>query len=150
VRKALCTLRLHGIDEGIFVQYTESNRKLLHLVEPFVIYGPPAASTVSDLLSRRGFGRIDGKRVPLSDNNVVEDALGESTGMICVEDLVHELTAGAEAGKDSQFAAAAKFLWSFRLAGRASKFQKKKLNFKDGKMYGDVGDEINGIVRDML
>lgn len=150
VKKALSTLRLRSVDEGAFVRYTEANRRMLHLVEPYVVYGPPAASIVSDLLSRRGFGKVDGKRVPLSDNNVVENALGAETGMICVEDLVHELTVAAGDGSAGNFAAAARFLWPFRLAGRASKFQKRKLDFKDGKVYGDLGDEINGIVREML
>ena len=33
-----------------------------------------------------GFGKVKGKRIPLSDNMAVEEHLGEH-GMICIEDL---------------------------------------------------------------
>ena len=37
--------------------------------------------------------RKDGKVLPISSNQLVEDLLG-SEGLICIEDLVHSLTVG--------------------------------------------------------
>lgn len=109
---------------------------------------------IRDLINRRGHGRASGDelapdnnvRVPLSNNLVVEKALGESTGIICIDDLVHELhTVGAH------FDAVATFLWPFRLTAPKSKYQKKTLhNFDSREDYGDKGAEIEKIVRQML
>jgi len=147
VRRALGHLRLRNPHEGVFVRYNESNAKMLHLVEPFVAYGIPSKSLVNDLIRQRGHGKVDGSRVPLTDNTIIEKALGDDTGMICVEDLVHEIySVGDDFGK------AASFLWPFRLTAPRSKFQKEKLNQKDGKRdeYGDKGEEIEDYVRLML
>ncbi|KAL7544293.1 hypothetical protein ACHAWF_007677 [Thalassiosira exigua] len=155
VRRTLSSLRLRRINEGVFLPYTSDTRKMLHLVEPYVIYGVLSAETVSDLVRRRGFCRVEGKRVPLADNNVIERELGEA-GLICVEDLVQVLSAGGldgtEDGDDSDgtFGRVAKFLWPFRLTARKSKFQRRVLDMKDGKLYGDQGEAMNGFIREML
>lgn len=90
---------------------------------------------------------MDGKRVPLSDNILVEKALGEDTdgSVICIDDMVHELHTVGE-----QFKKVNAFLWAFHLSAPKSQFQKQKLNFKDGGDYGDRGEEIDDIIRQML
>lgn len=144
VKKALSRLRLRNIHEGVFVRYDESHRKLLHLVEPFVVYGRPNKGVIRDLIERRGYGKVDGSRVPLSDNTVVEDALGD-VNIICVDDLVHELdTVGPNFGK------AAGFLWPFRLADSKTEFERRTLKMKDGKDYGDKGEGVNEYIKQVL
>ena len=153
VKKTLSTLRLRRMHEGVFLPYTDATRKMLHLVEPYVLYGMPSTETISDLVRRRGFCRVDGKRVPLADNNVIERELGDA-GLICVEDLVQVLSSasldGVEGEKDGTFGKVTKFLWPFRLTSRKSKFQSKMLDLKDGKLYGDQGEAMNGYIREML
>jgi large subunit ribosomal protein L7e len=153
VKKTLATLRLRRMHEGVFLPYTEATRKMLHLVEPYVLYGMPSTETISDLVRRRGFCRVDGKRVPLADNNVIERELGD-VGLICVEDLVQVLSSASldtiESEKDGTFGKVTKFLWPFRLTSRKSKFQRKFLGLKDGKLYGDQGEAMNGYIREML
>lgn len=102
---------------------------------------------ISDLILRRGHGKIDGKRVPLSDNVVIEKELGEKTNgeIICVQDMVEELCNVGE-----QFARVNKFLWPFQLASVKSKFQKEKLNYKDGGDYGDRGEAMDDYIRQVL
>ena len=39
---------------------------------------------------KRAYAKVDNKRVAITSNQVVEEALGKS-GIICIEDLVHEL-----------------------------------------------------------
>jgi large subunit ribosomal protein L7e len=151
VKKTLSSLRLRRLNEGVFLPYTAATRKMLHLVEPYVLYGVPSLETISDLVRRRGFCRVDGKRMPLADNNVIERELGD-VGLICVEDLVQVLSAGSMDGEEDKetFGKVAKFLWPFRLTSRKSKFQRKMLDLKDGKLYGDQGEAMNGYIREML
>lgn len=157
IKKTLSSLRLRRVHEGVFLPYNPSTRKMLHLVEPYVLYGILSLETISDLVRRRGHCKVDGKRVPLSDNNVIEQQLGEELGLICVEDLVQVLTTSSPTtngddtvGGDFLFAKVAKFLWPFRLTSRKSKFQRKMLELKDGKVYGDQGELMNGYIREML
>ncbi len=163
VKKTLSSLRLRRVREGVFLPYTEAVRKMLNLVEPFVLYGIPSLETISDLVRRRGFCRIEGKRVPLADNNVIEKELGD-LGLICVEDLVQVLSKGGldgldveaagghdgAGGQEGTFFKVARFLWPFRMTSRKSKFQRRMLDLKDGKLYGDQGEAINGYIREML
>jgi len=147
VKKALTTLRLKSVNEGVFCCYDNSTRKKLQLVEPWVTYGIPSKVMVADLIRRRGHGWIDGERIPLKDNTIVENALGEKTNgaVICVDDLIHELYSVGD-----EFAKVKSFLWTFQLAAPRSKFQKEKLDFKDGGDYGDRGEMMDDLIRQML
>ena len=145
VKQALGRLRLKNIHDGVFVNYNKHNRKLLHLVEPWVVYGPPSAASVQDLIERRGFAKIDNERVPLSDNTVIEKVLGDQHNILCVEDLVHELTTAGEA-----FEAASKFLWPFQLSDSKTIFERRTLKLKDGKEYGDLGERIQEYIQQVL
>lgn len=147
VRRTLSTLRLRKVHEGVFLQYSPAVRKMLHLVEPYVLYGVPSIETIGDLVRRRGFCKIDGKRVQISDNNIIEENLGDA-GLICVEDLIAVLTS-KDIDADA-FGKVSKFLWPFRMSARKSKFQKRMLDLKDGKLYGDQGEVMNGYIREML
>mmetsp|Transcript_24971 Transcript_24971/g.28886 ORF Transcript_24971/g.28886 Transcript_24971/m.28886 type:complete len:128 (-) Transcript_24971:35-418(-) len=122
-------------------------KKQLHLIEPWITYGVPSKAIISDLIHRRGHGKIDGKRIPLSDNTIIEKALGEKTdgAVICVEDMVEEIC-----NIGDNFSKVNSFLYSFQLASVRSKFQKDKLNFKDGGDYGDRGEEMDDLIRQML
>lgn len=67
---------------------------MLNLVEPYVTYGEPNLKTIRELVYKRGYGKINKQRIPLSDNQVVEGALGKF-GIVSVEDIIHEVaTAG--------------------------------------------------------
>ena len=55
------------------------------------------------------FFQIDGKRTPITSNDLIEQNLGRH-GIICVEDLIHEImTVGPN------FKYASNFLWPFKL-----------------------------------
>ena len=53
-------------------------------------YGYPNLKTVRELVLKRGFGKVNKARIQLTDNSVVEGVLGKH-GIICVEDLIHEI-----------------------------------------------------------
>lgn len=145
VLNILQQMRLKEANTGVFVRYTESTKRHLHLVEPWVVYGKPSDGLVGDLMERKSFGTVNGEKVPLSDNTIIENALGNEHGMICMEDLVHELTT---VGKS--FDAVATFLRPFPLSATRSRFEKKLLSLKQGKDYGDRGEEIDEFIKQML
>jgi large subunit ribosomal protein L7e len=138
-------LRLKEPNTGVFVRYTPATKKYLHLVEPWVVYGKPSDGIVKDLLERRSYGRVNGERVPLSDNTIIENALGKDHGLICMEDLVHELIQAGD-----MFEIVAKFLCPFPLSASRSKFEKNLLALKQGKDYGDKGEQIDEYIKQML
>lgn len=141
----LSQLGLKEANTGVFVKYDAVTRKKLHLVEPWVIYGKPSEGVVKDLIERKSFGTVKGEKVPLSDNTIIERELGDKHGLICMEDLVHELTQTGE-----NFGVVTKFLWPFPLISARSHFEKEKLSRKQGKDYGDKGEEIDEYIKTML
>ena len=63
---------------------------MLRLVEPYITYGYPNKETISKLIYKRGYLKESGARVPIQSNEQIEAHLGKY-GIICVEDLVHEI-----------------------------------------------------------
>lgn len=144
VKKVLSQLRLREIHQGVFVRYNDSTRKLLHLVEPWVVYGTLNPSVIADLLERRGHGKVKKERVPLSDNTLIEDSLGKYN-IVCKEDLVHEI-----ANVGEHFHEANLFLWPFNLSDSKTDFERRTLKITDGKVYGDQGEAIIEYINDVL
>jgi large subunit ribosomal protein L7e len=109
VLRCLQRLRLHRYQDASFVRLTDESKALLVAVEPYVIWGYPNVSTVRELILKYGFQSVKNKKLPISSNKQVEDALGE-VGIICIEDLVLELF---KCGKN--FAKANMFLHQFKV-----------------------------------
>lgn len=145
VRKILQLFRLLQINNGVFVRVNGATIKMLRLIEPFIAYGYPNLKSVRELIYKRGYGKIAGQRIPISDNSVIEAGLGQY-GIQCVEDLVHEIfTVGPH------FKEAANFLWPFKLSSPRGGFQGKKLNhFMEGGQAGQQGVKINNLIKKML
>ena len=95
VKRTLSTLRLRTQYSATFLQYNETTQKNLALLNPYIVYGKITTKTVKDLLTRKGYAKIDGNRTPLSDNTIIEKELGD-IGVICLEDIVAEIVAGSE------------------------------------------------------
>lgn len=144
VRKILRLLRLRQIHNAVFVKLNKASINMLRLVEPYIAYGYPNLKTVRELVYKRGFGKVNKQRVPISDNRVVEKVLGEKD-IICCEDLIHEIfTCGPN------FKQAANFLWPFKLSSPVGGFRKKLLHFNEGGDAGNRGEEINKLIRKMI
>jgi len=143
-RKVLQLLRLRQINNGVFVRMNKATKQMLLLVEPYVTYGSPNLKSVRELIYKRGYGKVDGQRIPLSDNRVVEETLG-SHDIICLEDLIHEIfTCGPN------FKKASNFLWPFKLSNPTGGWSAKKTrHFVEGGDSGDREDKINALIRAM-
>jgi hypothetical protein len=53
-------------------------------LQSYITFGEPNLKTVRELVYKRGFAKINKQRLPLTDNKLVEDALGKY-GIVCVE-----------------------------------------------------------------
>jgi len=143
VKKALQLLRLRQINNGVFVKLNKSTLNMLRLVEPFVAWGYPNLKTIRDLVYKRGFAKVNHQRIAISNNEVVEQVLG-SHGIICVEDLIHEIiTVGPN------FKKANNFLWPFKLSCPTGGMRNKTNHFVEGGDHGNREDFINQMVRKM-
>lgn len=93
---------------------------------------------------KRGFGKVQGQRIPLSSNNVISGTLGKQN-IICVEDLINEIdTVGAN------FKQANNFLWPFKLTPPRGGFNSKRHPYQRGGDWGNREDLINELVNRML
>ena len=50
----------------------------------------PNLKSIRELIYKRGYGKVDRQRIPLTNNAVIEEKLGKYD-ILCVEDLVHEI-----------------------------------------------------------
>lgn len=143
-RKIMQLLRLRQINNGTFVKLTNATKQMLKLVEPYIAYGQPNLKSVRELVYKRGHGKIDGQRVALTDNQIIEKSLGKF-GIICMEDLIHEIyTVGPH------FKEANNFLWPFKLSSPTGGMaERKSLHFIEGGNTGDCETKINELIRKM-
>jgi len=93
-RKVLQLLRLRQLHNGVFLKVNKPILNMLKLVQPYVTYGYPTLKTVRELVYKRGFGKVSKNRIPLTDNEIISESLGQY-GLFGMEDVIHELyTAG--------------------------------------------------------
>ncbi|XP_075439571.1 large ribosomal subunit protein uL30 isoform X1 [Ascaphus truei] len=143
VRKVLQLLRLRQIFNGTFVKLNKASINMLRLVEPYIAWGYPNLKSVRQLIYKRGYLKIRKQRIPMTDNSLVENNLGKC-GIICVEDLIHEIFT---VGKN--FKAANNFLWPFKLSSPRGGMKKKTIHFVEGGDAGNREDQINRLIRRM-
>ncbi|CAL5869464.1 uncharacterized protein PFLUO_LOCUS3693 [Penicillium psychrofluorescens] len=143
-RKILQLLRLLQINSGTFVRLTKATQEMLTIVNPYIAYGYPNLKSVRELLYKRGYGKVDKMRVPLTDNQMIEEHLGKY-GIVCMEDLIHEIyTVGPN------FKQANNFLWPFKLSNPTGGFRTRKFkHFIEGGDTGNREENINALIRQM-
>ncbi|KAK4222068.1 60S ribosomal protein L7 [Podospora fimiseda] len=143
-RKILQLLRLLQINNGVFIRVTKATAEMIKIVEPWVAYGYPNLKSVKELIYKRGYGKVNGQRIALTDNSIVEENLGKY-GIICIEDLIHEIiTVGPN------FKQAANFLWPFKLSNPTGGFRPRKFrHFIEGGDLGNREEHINALIRQM-
>ncbi|ELV09860.1 Nuclear receptor subfamily 1 group D member 2 [Tupaia chinensis] len=90
VRKVLQLLRLRQIFNGTFVKLNKASITMLRIVEPCIAWGYLNLKSVNELTYKRGYGRVNKKRIGLTDSSVITRSLGKF-GISCMEDLIHEI-----------------------------------------------------------
>merc|ERR1711951_205558 len=137
VKKVLQLFRLRQINNGGFIKLNKATTNMLRICEPYIAWGTPNLKSVRELIYKRGYGKVDGNRTAITSNSIVENSLGKF-GIICVEDLIHEiLTVGPN------FKYASNFLWPFKLNNPTGGWRKKTNHFVEGGDFGNREDKIN-------
>jgi len=142
-RKILQLLRLRQIFNGVFLKVNKATVNMLHRVEPYVTYGYPNLKSVKELIYKRGYGKLDKQRIALTDNTIIEQALGKYN-IICIEDLIHEILAVGPHFKEAN-----NFLWPFKLKAPLGGLKKKRNHYVEGGDAGNREDNINELIRRM-
>ncbi|XP_008658767.2 60S ribosomal protein L7-3 [Zea mays] len=148
-RKILQLLRLRQmcslmyIFNGVFLKVNKATIDMLRRVDPYDAYGYPNLNSVRELIYKRGYGNLNKQRIPLSNNQVIEEGLDKQK-IICVEDLVHEImTVGPH------FKEANNFLWPFKLKAPLGGLKKKRNHYVEGGDAGNRENYINELIKRM-
>ena len=142
-KKILQLFRLRQLNNATFVKVNFATMTMLSYIEPYVTYGKPSLKTVSELIYKRGFGKVNKQRIPLTHNKIISDSLGQHN-IICVEDLIHEIyTCGPH------FKEANNFLWPFKLSNPLGGWKNKGIHFAEGGDAGNREEMINKLVQRM-
>lgn len=145
VRKVLQLFRLRQINNGVFVKLNKATINMLRICEPYIAWGYPNLKSIRDLIYKRGFLKIKGQRIPITDNLLIQRKLKVKSNIQCVEDLVHEIyTVGPH------FKYATNFLWPFKLNTPNGGWRKKNNHYVEGGDFGNREDKINALLKRMV
>ena len=143
-KKIMQLIRLRQINNAVFLRINKATLNMLKRCSPLVTLGYPSRKTIKDLIYKRGFGKVNGQRIPLTDNEIIEKELGKF-GIICIEDIVHEIATCGPHFKEVN-----RFLWPFKLSSRRGGTEKKNKPYQQGGCWGNREDKINEFVKNML
>merc|ERR1712223_275730 len=144
VKKVLQLFRLRQINNGVFIKLNKATINMLRICEPYITWGTPNLKSVRELVYKRGFIKVDGKRTPITSNDLVESTLGRH-GIICVEDMIHEI---ATVGPNFKYVS--NCLWPMKLNTPTGGWRKKPNHFVEGGDFGCREDKINALLRNMV
>lgn len=142
-RKVMQLLRIKQINNGVFLKVNKPILNMLKIINPLVTYGYPNLKTVRELIYKRGYGKVNKQRIPLSDNAVISENLGQY-GIHGMEDLIHEIyTVGPH------FKQANNFLWPLKLTAPRGGFKNRRHGYAEqkGGDWGNREEEINKLIR---
>ena len=144
IMKCLRLLQLHN---GVFMQVNKAVTNNLVKVDPYIMYGYPNLKTVRDLIYKRGYAKINGQRIALTDNKIIEDNLSEKTkgAVICMEDMVHQIHSIGPYFKE-----VTKFLWPFKMNNPAGGLEKIRNHFMEGGACGNREEYVNELIAKMM
>ena len=142
-RKVLQLLSLRQIFNGTFVKLNKASINMLRTVEPYIAWGYPNLKSVNELIYKHAYGKINKKRIALTDNVLIARSLGKY-GIICMEDLIHEIYTVGKCFKEAN-----NFLWPFKLSSPWGGMKKKTTHFVEGGDAGNREDQINKLIRRM-
>ncbi|CAD8156175.1 unnamed protein product [Paramecium octaurelia] len=144
VRQTLRLLKLRQLHNAAFVRINKATIEMIRKVEPYITYGYPSRTLIKNLIYKRGYAKINGQRIPLTSNNIIEEQLGKSE-IHSVEDLIHEITTVGPHFKEAN-----RFLWAFKLRGPRGGFIAKRRSFINQGDWGNREDLINDLAKRMI
>merc|ERR1712194_564995 len=122
-KKVLQLFRLRQLHNGVFIKLNKATWNMIRMIEPHVTFGYPSRHMIKNLIYKRGAGKVNRCRIPLTDNSIIAGELGKH-GINCIEDLVHEITTCGPKFKEAN-----NFLWPFKLSSPLGRFEIKRHSF---------------------
>jgi len=143
VKSILRLLRLRQMNNGVFMKVNTATWQMLRRVEPYVTYGFPTRTSISQLIYKRGYGKMNRSRIPLTDNFMIENTLGKYN-ITCIEDLIETIY-----NVGDNFKEANNFMWPFKLSTPRGGWVNKNHSFHNHGDWGHRENEINALIRRM-
>ncbi|XLR65162.1 hypothetical protein S83_015834 [Arachis hypogaea] len=143
-RKNLYSLGLRRVFSAVFLKPSDGVLAKLQRVEPFVTYGYPNLKSIKELIYKKGHMKIEKRKVPLTDNNIIEQVIYGKYGIVCIEDMVHQIY-----NVGPHFKEVIRLMWPFELNKPVGGLTGSKTLFKDGGDSGNREDLINELVSKM-
>ena len=63
----------------MFVKLNKATISMLRIADPYIVWGYPNLKSIRELIYKRGFVRVHDRRMPISDNSIIEKKLGKRT-----------------------------------------------------------------------
>merc|ERR1711934_1032461 len=142
-KKCLQLLRLRQIGNTVFVRLNKASIQMLRIADPFITWGYPTQETISKMIYKRGAGNINGQRIKIHENSVVEKSVGEH-GVKCIEDLIHEIYTVGDNFRDVNNS-----LYPIKLSCPRGGWNKITNNFIEGGDFGNREQYINQLALKM-
>ena len=144
VKKILQLFRLRQLNNGVFIKLNKASLNMLQKVEPFITFGYPTRKTISDLIYKRGFVKVNRSRIPITDNLIIEQNLG-TKNISCIEDLIEEIHSCGATFKEAN-----NFLWPFKLSNPRFGFNNKNHPYQKDGDWGNREEKINHLIERMI
>lgn len=143
VSKILNLLRLNSINTGVFIKLTDTVYPLIKLIAPYTVVGKPSLQSIRQLIQKRATITVDDKIVKLNDNNLIEEKLGDE-GIICMEDIIHEILSLGENFKTVSYFLnpfeLGKDVYGFTALDKLKKLEKEQES-KENKHFSNSGSK---------
>ena len=124
IQLILAKFHLKELNNAIILFYNKENFKMVKLIESYVTWGYINKYLIEDLLRKRGSVTL-GNNEPNELNNVdIENALGK-LGIVCIEDIIFELTKETQNAKQ-----VLNYLGYFKLEKNDEGFDKANISFE--------------------
>merc|ERR1711910_32223 len=142
-KKVLQLLRLRQIGNCVFVRLNKASIQMLLIADPFTAWGYPTQETISKLVYKRGAMKINGQRIKIHENSVVEKSVGQH-GVKCIEDLIHEIYTVGDNFRDVNNS-----LFPIKLSCPRGGWNKITNHFIEGGDFGNREQYINQLALKM-
>ena len=144
IQTILAKFHLKELNNAIILFYNKDNFKMVKLIESYVTWGFINKYMIEDLLRKRGSVTF-GNNEPNELNNVdIENSLGK-LGIVCIEDIIFELSKETQNAKE-----VLGYLGYFKLEKNDDGFDKANISFEKGGNQGFRGDKINALLKKMI
>ncbi|CAH8833591.1 unnamed protein product [Trichobilharzia szidati] len=138
-------LRLDTYNQAVFIKVTEATLELLNIASPHIAWGYPSIQVVRDMVMKRGRTML-GRHKHSIDNKIIEEKLGYC-GILCLEDIIHELvTIGPN------FKAVQRFLCPFKLMPSSRDWMSgsRRCHARSDFLTAFREEQINEMIRRMI